>query len=130
MASLITPAQLRIRYPEFTGLSDPVCQAAIDDADEEINVDVWGARAVKGESALAAHYLVTKGALNDPGATGMQGAGPVNSMRVGDVAISYALSSIGGNAVNKGENLDLMSTKYGLEYSRLLESLACGGSVT
>lgn len=130
MATLLAPADFRIRYPEFTALSDPTIQAALDDADEEINVDVWGVRGIKGESALAAHLLVTRGALNDPGATGMQGAGPINSMRVGDVTLSYAISGIGGNAVNKGEDLSLMSTKYGLEYMRLLKSLACGGSVT
>lgn len=130
MSIPITPTDLKTRYPEFTNVSTPVIQAAIDDADEEINADVWGARAEKGESALAAHLLIIRGALNDPGATGMQLSGPINSMRVGDVSLTGALASIGGNAVNRGVDLSLMSTKYGLEYLRMLDTLAVGGSVT
>lgn len=130
MASIVTPAQLKVRYPELAGVSDPVCQMALDDADEEINVPVWGARAAKGESALAAHYLVARGALNDPNASGMQGSGPIQHMRVGDVSVSFDVNAMARAVDGGGLDMALSTTKYGLEYTRLLNSLACGGAVT
>jgi hypothetical protein len=130
MASLNSPAQLKARYPEMAVLADPVCQSALDDANEEINEAVWGARASKGEAALAAHMLVAKGALNDPNATGMQGAGPIQSMRVGDVSVSFDVNAMARAVDGHGLDMALTTTKYGLEYSRLIKSLACGGAVT
>lgn len=130
MATLVSPAQFKVRYPEFNSVADPIVQQALDDADEEINVDVWGTRAVKGESALAAHKLVTSGALNDPNATGIQGSGPVQNMKVGDVSLSFDVNAIARAVDTQGLDMGLATTKYGLEYTRLLKSLACGGAVT
>lgn len=129
MSTLVNPTQFKARYPEFSALDDTIVQTALDDADEEINVDVWGTRAAKGESALAAHLLVTRGALNDPGATGMQGSGPVQNMKVGDVSLSFDVNAI-ARGVEQGLEVALATTKYGLEYTRLLKSLAAGGAVT
>ena len=129
--SLVTPAQFKVRYPEFAALdSTYVVQPALDDADEEINPTFWGARAIKAESALAAHYLVTRGALNDPGSTGIQGSGEIQTMRVGDVTLGFDNTAI-ADAVRRGDlEIGLASTKYGLEYQRLLQSMGGGGATT
>lgn len=128
--ALNTPAQLKARYPELAALTDPVCQSALDDAFEEINETVWGTRGAKGEAALAAHFLVAKGALNDPNASGMQGSGPIQHMRVGDVSVSFDVNAMARAVDGHGLHMALTATKYGLEYDRLLKSLACGGAVT
>lgn len=130
MAAFVTPAQFKVRYPEFAAVSDPAVQQALDDADEEINVPVWGTRAAKGECALAAHLLVAHGALNDPNATGIQGAGPVQNMKVGDVSVSFDVNATARAVDQQGLDMSLATTKYGLEYNRLLKSLAAGGAVT
>lgn len=130
MASLNTPAQLKSRYPELAAVLDATCQVALDDANEEINEAVWGVRATKGEAALAAHFLVSKGALNDPNASGMQGSGPIQHMRVGDVSVSFDVNAMARAVDGHGLDMALTATKYGLEYSRLLKTLAAGGAVT
>lgn len=129
MADLATIADLKAAYPEFSDVTDPVLQKALDDADEEINPAVWGTRGVKGEIALACHLLVTRGVLNDPNASGLSGSGPIQTMRVGDVTLSFDGTAV-ANAVQRGQiNVALATDKYGLEYNRLLGTLACGGAV-
>jgi hypothetical protein len=45
------------RYPEFAGLDEAHVQAALDDAALEIDVEVWGDKADKGQGLLAADLL-------------------------------------------------------------------------
>jgi hypothetical protein len=130
MATLVQPSQFIVTYPEFAHVDPLIIQAALDDADDEINEAVWGTRAAKGESALAAHLLMLRGALNPPGQSGVVGVGPVQAMHVGDVSLTYDTNAL-GQAVARGRiSIALAMTKYGLEYTRLLDTLASGGAVT
>lgn len=122
MPTIATPADLKSRWPEFTAISDPVIQVALDDADEEINADAWGTRAVKAECALAAHLLKQRGVLNT-GASGGLPTDNIASAKVGDVSVTYNTAAV-MMAVQAGADPSLATTKYGLEYIRLMNTVA------
>lgn len=121
MATIATPDDLKTRWPEFAGVADPLIQDALDDADEEINADAWGTRAVKAECALAAHFLKKNGALTS-GAPGLP-TDNLGSVKVGDVSVTYNTAAI-MMAVQAGVDASLADTKYGLEYIRLMNTVA------
>jgi hypothetical protein len=75
----------------------------------QMNADVWGEKLDLGSAYLAAH-LATVGKRAGVG-------GPVTHQSVGQVSQSFAASVAQGAA-------HLGSTSYGLEYERLLYSLA------
>lgn len=124
MATLATPADIRNYATEFADLTDPKIQIYIDMADGEIDADAWGSRAKTAEIVLTCHLMKTGGALDAEGA-GASGAGPVTSMSVGDVSVSY------GSAMGVVAGLDpsLASSRYGLEYARLVKLAAYGAEV-
>lgn len=53
----VTVASLRTTRPEFEGTPTAVVQAAIDDADTEVDPRVFGEKADQAVSLLAAHKL-------------------------------------------------------------------------
>ena len=112
MATLIVPADVRKISPLFDSLTDPQIQAKIDLADLEINPTAWGARAKYAEALLTAHLLVALGALN---ASAIPGAGPVQSVSVGDVSVTYATA---GQASKPSA---LATSVFGQEYNRLID---------
>lgn len=120
--SLATIANLKASWPEFTAIADPVIQAALDDADEEINAAAWGTRAVKAECALAAHFLKQRGVLNT-GASGGLPTDNIGSVKVGEVSVTYNTAAI-MMAIQAGADPALASTKYGMEYLRLMDTVA------
>lgn len=122
MSTIATPTQLKTSWPEFAAIDDTVIQAALDDADEEINADAWGTRAVKAECALAAHFLKQRGVL-DAGAPGGLPTDNVASVKVGDVSVTYNTAAV-MMAVQAGVDPALVTTKYGQEYVRLMGTVA------
>lgn len=80
----VSLAQLRAQRPEFAPTDDAVLQAAIDDADTEVDARVFGEKADQAVSLLAAHKAAispfgTQARL-DPKA---QGDGPHGSTTYG-----------------------------------------------
>lgn len=116
----VSPATLRIRYPEFTGVADPVIQYWLDDALRIVTV-AWGSDAVPGQLALAAHNM----ADNDvPGIakskTDRLPAGVTKFKSAGvDVSVSEA-------AANRSITGGYGSTRYGREFQIMLRR-NCGG---
>ena len=117
---MITPADLKIRYPEFADIDDPRIQFFIDDAILELDVNRWGDYYDKGLAALTAHFLIN--ALKTQTVLGAATiVGNVSSRSVGSVSTSF-------NApVADGSNTAYYQTsKYGQEYLRLLNIIGSG----
>jgi len=103
----------RVRFPEFSAVSDARVQAFLDDAVVEIRAAIWGDFWRRAVNLYTAHML----ALAEMQAAGSTGSvGPVASRSVGDVSISFAVSAGTGGAA-----VDWMgSTGYGQELLRLI----------
>jgi hypothetical protein len=118
-----TVTDVKALASEFSGLSDPEIQRFINDAALEINTAVFGAKAVRAGTLLTAHLLTTL----TPGASGGPAvAGPIQSERVGDVQTTYAVPTIGSPL---GQAAGLATSKYGVEYARLVRQCASGAWV-
>lgn len=62
MAFPLDLAAFRTRFGEFKDLPDPTVQARLDDAEAEIDEDVWGDAAELGHGFLAADLMRASGA--------------------------------------------------------------------
>src|SRR5688500_9353808 len=96
--------------PELSTLPLASQTAILADVALQMNADAWGSKLDLGSKWLAAH-LATVG----PRRSGV--GGPVVSESVGSVSRAYAASVAAGAS-------QLGSTSYGLEYERLLLTLA------
>jgi hypothetical protein len=129
MATLATPGDIRDAAPEFSSLTDPQIQRYIDMADEEINPDAWGSRAKRAEILLTCHKMVVLGARDQAGqGAGGAASGPVQSVKVGEVSVSYGATSSLAVQLH-GLDASLASNRYGVEYARLQKLAAYGGAV-
>lgn len=114
----VTPAEFKIRFPEFGSVLDARVQLFLDDAELELDTSRWGDRYDKGQALLAAHYLT----LSLKAASGASSSsGTVASKSIGDVSVSYAVAS----SVSKTEDF-YSSTIYGLEYLVLARLVGAG----
>lgn len=128
MALPVSVDAVKAVCPEFNAVANSVVQAYIDMADSEISEDDWGSRASRAEIVLTAHLMTVAGVLNSSSQTGGNVTGPVSSVSVGDVSVTYAATS---SLAIQIQNLDasLASTKYGQEYARLVKLAAQGMSL-
>lgn len=117
---------VRAYASELAALADGVIDYWIAEAATEVDDRVFGTLTKKAGANLTAHLLVMSGAakavgINPPGANG--GTGAVASVSVGSVAVTYAqhATTLGGSARSA-----LMLTRWGVEYSRLVQ-LRAGG---
>lgn len=109
-----TPAQFREVFPEFDEAKYPDARVTffLTLATKLVSACRWGELYDQGVMLVAAHYLalgarqVTAGASGTPGT--IQGA--KTSKSVGQVSVSYAAPSDGGNAGYWGQ------TVYGQQY--------------
>jgi hypothetical protein len=108
--SPILPADLKAEFAkDFANDLDADLQRSIDRAYKTVG-DAWGTLADDGALYLAAH-------LRTVAKRGANGAsGPVQSKRVGDIAVTYAVPQISGAG-------SLESTAYGMEFLRMLYTL-------
>lgn len=127
---LASAAELKLIYPEFAGVSNDVVSYFIADADEEINEDLWGTRAKKAEMLLACHMMIVAGVVSAASGSGAGGSagGPVQSVSVGDVSVTYAGTA--ASAVSSaGLDASFAASRYGVEYARLVKTKAFGADV-
>lgn len=123
--SLCTAADIKILAKEFANVEIPVIDFFIARAEEEIDPAAWGSRAGLACMWLTCHLMTVGGVTASGGGAG-GAAGPVTGVTVGDVSVSYA----NAGAV-MGANLDasLSSTRYGVEYARLIKLAAMGAAL-
>lgn len=117
----ITPATLKLRFPEVATVSDDRLQLFIDDAALVLNESFWGTKYDLGLSYLTMHYytVATKEADGQAGSV----AG-VSARSVDGSSLSYNVST-GGNQ----SDTFYSSTSYGQRYLVLLRTLGVGAYV-
>jgi|HubBroStandDraft_6_1064221.scaffolds.fasta_scaffold00056_7 hypothetical protein len=105
----VTPASLRLVFPEFASMSDAQIQFAIDQGAGRVD-STWGGDQVLGQTYYAAHVLsLAQRAQNDSGQQ-------IASERFGEISISYKTPQ-----QPTAENpFDLLTTTfYGAQYLEL-----------
>lgn len=112
---MITPAEFKIRFPEFSSEDDTRIQLFIDDSVVILNEPYWGTKFDMGLSYYTAHLLVI-GTKTAAGSSGSQGS--VTSRSVDGTSVSYGNSSTGDTADDF-----LASTAYGQRYLALRKTL-------
>jgi hypothetical protein len=114
---MLTPADIKNRFPEFAALSDPMIQMYLDDAYLEVDEPRANIYYDLLIYYLVAHYL----ALSVQNTQGMnRGSGLVTSMHVGDTTIGFSSKQTTSNA-----DFYYEQTAYGLKFLRY--QTFCGG---
>lgn len=120
---MITPADFKIRFPEFTGVDNTRIQLFIDDSVLILNEAFWGPKYDMGLSYYSAHLLKiairTEPGLN----SSANNVGPISSKSVDGVSVSYAISA--SSSTDTADDF-LKSTAYGQRYLLLRKSLGVG----
>lgn len=107
----VSPAHIKMKFPEFISNENVQVQFAIDEAALEVN-DGWYERDRDlAIMYLACHILATSVAEN---AILEEGGREVTSERIGPMSTSYAVS--GGGPSKRG---DLDTTSYGVRFKKL-----------
>lgn len=114
-----TAADLKVRFPEFTAVSDTLLDLILAEAQAQVG-ETWYERDRNPATLyLAAHMLALEG---EPGrsAGGTSGgvSGPVKRRKVGDVETEFAGFGVssGGASTDAGYEM----TAYGRQFLRLL----------
>lgn len=110
-----TDSDLTTRLPETAAVDSALRAIALDDAEAEIDLDSYGAKAIRAHCYLAAHYLVSDGSLADRGRTG-------TSLRLDTLGATFAQT--------QGSDGPHGSTGYGQRFDEITSRLAHGiGSI-
>ena len=118
---MVTPADIKTRYPEFADIPDARIQFFIDDAVLYLNEMRAGLYYDKILSLLVAHYL-SLALQSEGGSNNSQGA--VASMSVGDKSVSFATPG----SVNDSQYF-YQQTVYGIEFLTYRSYISGGGIV-
>jgi hypothetical protein len=108
---MATLAEMRIKYPEFSGQSDAVVSAALGDAAQEISVSKWGVFYDRGQMALAAHFCFIYDSRQSGAVTG-----EIDSWSAEGNSVKFRTST----TVNKNTVVD---TIYRREFDRLADKV-------
>ena len=98
----VTKDDIKTRFPEFASYSDAKLDAAIADAELQVNRNIFGAKADLAVIYMAAHSLAVSNV--------QQSGGAIQSQKVGDLSITYA---------GAGAGQGILSTGYGNLYFNL-----------
>lgn len=112
----MTPAEFKVRYPEFTAETDQRVQLFLDEAIPHLDEARWDDLYVQGLGLYVAHSLASANA--DVGVD----IGNETNVKVGDVSISKDASIVEAQMEN-----DLLRTTYGQKYWRLAKMVGAGG---
>jgi hypothetical protein len=89
-------ATIRALFPDLATVPDATVQAFLDDAIDTVAAGSWGRCLVKAQLYYAAHHCALfKGRMS---ATGIQGAGPIQSASAEGLSVSFAIPSGRGEA--------------------------------
>ena len=124
MVQTLTAADVKARYPEFTGVNDALITSVIAEASPMVD-DGWEVSDQKPAiMAFTAHLLSLEGyparAANSQAPLPAGAGREVIMRKVGDVTTQYAQgSSAGGSATSLTSSLGL--TVYGRRFAQLLK---------
>lgn len=116
----VSPAVLRIRYPEFTGVADAVVQYWLDDALRIVTV-AWGPDATPGQLALAAHNMALSGVAGITKTDAEQIPAGVTKFKSASMDVS-----VSETAANRSLTGGYGATRYGQEFQIMLRRNAGG----
>lgn len=114
----VTVEAFKVRYPEFSDVSDALISMMIAEAADEVG-DTWRERdQVRGRMLLVAHKLTIEGEP-DRSSSGASIAltGPIKRDKVGDVETEFA--GVGASA-GDGSGTGYGLTSYGREFAALM----------
>jgi hypothetical protein len=124
MAITFTPAEFKVRFPEFATVDDALIQTQLDRAEKLLIESVWGDCYYEdGVYLLAAHFLaVQQNRAASAGSSGSLGTfGSVISRSVGDVSVTFGRRPVASTAEEF-----YTSTPYGQEYWAMLRQVGTG----
>lgn len=117
----LTPADFKIRYPEFDSIPDARVQFMLDDAALEVSEARWDTLYEKGSMLLAAHFLQLDLNRQETEDDDSSEEGNLASKSIGDVSYSFA------KAASESTSDDwYLQTSYGTEYLRLKKRVGMG----
>ena len=122
-----TPADLKLRFPEFVPVSDARIQIFLNDAILEVG-DLWlESDRARAQILLASHRLTMAGEPGQSAGTSSGSGstlGSPESIKVGDVAVTYE-SRTGSNSSGlsglTGIEREYLRTAYGVQYLEILQ---------
>lgn len=113
-------ALVRVLAPEFASTSDDDVNALTSILGQGVSSSAFGSRTSEAVCRLVAHELTLQ-ARDAAQTAGARGAGPVTSVRAGDLSVTYGAPA---NTAHTHEEAELRSTRHGLAYLRLRDSRA------
>lgn len=119
---MLTPADFRLRFPEFATAADPVIALAIADAAPFFDVWRWGAFYNIGVANFVAHNIAMSNYLATRTAGQIVGGTMLAQKKVGDVQVANdpgMLALIAKDPFN--------ATPYGQKYLSLRRKIGSGG---
>lgn len=121
-----TAESFKTRYPEFSVVADPLIELLIEEAIELVG-DCWLEKdRAKGQTLWIAHTLSMEGeparskAIAEGSSPSSAQSGPISSMKVGDVSITYKGRSDSGNSGSGTAANEYSKTPYGAQFYVLL----------
>jgi hypothetical protein len=108
----VVPADIRLEYPEFTGLTDPQIQAVLDRAGRQLQIERWGVWLDDGIKAFTAHTLLVRYQVQ---------------LGIGD-ALKAIESDKSKSTPSTNPDDYFKSTAYGIEFLQLQNQLPVMGS--
>ncbi|AGC35706.1 virion structural protein [Rhizobium phage RHEph06] len=110
-----TPAEFKIRFPQFASVDDATVQMILDEAVAEVGETWIEAYRTPGVLYLAAHLLASQGLGYSAGGGGAAVTGAVKRRKVGDVETEFA-GVAGGSS---GDLSGYGTTVFGQQFLRL-----------
>lgn len=117
----LTPADFKIRFPEFEEIDNTRIQFFLNDAVLEVSESAWGTLYEKGVMSLSAHLLSISQSNQEDDDSDDGETGNITSKSIGDVSYSFA------KATSESSSDDwYLQTSYGAEYLRLKKRVGMG----
>lgn len=106
-----TFAEFQAKFPQFSATSEAYYDLWKADAVAEVNAVIWGNFADRAVMLLTAHYLTR---FPEASGSAALSTGVVASKSTGGMSVSYAQP-----AATSGQDADLSTTGYGIQFLRL-----------
>lgn len=117
----MTPAEFKLRFPEFTATADERVQLFIDRSDPFFDQARWGDFYTEGVGYWVAHGLTLSASATSTSGTGMGHQNAVTGKKVGEVQINKSVT-----LVQAGMDNPYMRTGYGQEFLLLRKMVGVG----
>jgi hypothetical protein len=108
-----TEADIEALYPEFTSVDSALITPWLEVTEELIDAECFGALQSQAQAMFTAHFIA-----RIPN-SGVGPSAPVTSKKIDKIQASYAVATL-------PTDQELSSTKYGIDFITLRDSILCG----